>query len=499
MGLEILINGVDKTLNCKNLEIIEKINDQINECHFIFIGKKLDDLKVGWEVIIKKDGKKVFAGMILKKTPKLNPNRVEFAVNCGDYTILLTKRRVIKSFENVSSKEVIKEILKFPDYPTVPEDHELSTDYQYIEEGKKISIVLNYKSKLDSIKEIAERNDYIWWVDYDKKLHFQPRKKKYSNLEINDTVDWYKGLQVDFDRSQLRNRVIVRGKNLKSDETDTLVDFYEQTWNPDTQTRQWWLSYIPIASKLDGAENERDFKLYEDGVLKEVKIEKDEEEISGVYYLNKERGFVRQSSKDPNPVNKQIKVSYKYEFPIIIECNDKESQELIRSIEGGNGIYETFIERSNIRSFEEAQDVGKTELLKSRQTKVSGSFETYKTDFKTGEMIKINLAGYNWNGEYMIQSIRAKWIGGVFIYTINFVSYFWNFIKWLKQLAEKDPEERKSETLIKTSDAGVENLAVNEVSFSYKQQDIFAFIWSADDEKTDKSTFWDAGGYWGEY
>lgn len=61
------------------------------------------------------------------------------------------------------------------------------------------------------MEELAKLQNYYWYIDYEKDVHFFDQETNVCPMEVTDTSEVYGDLQITADISQLKNRQVVRG------------------------------------------------------------------------------------------------------------------------------------------------------------------------------------------------------------------------------------------------------------------------------------------------
>jgi len=84
--------------------------------------------------------------------------------------------------------------------------------------------VFNYVPASQAFDDIAELAGYIWYIDYEKRLHFTPKDRNAAPFGLTETSQNWRNLKVSESRDLYRNRQIVRaGTALTDERTDTVI------------------------------------------------------------------------------------------------------------------------------------------------------------------------------------------------------------------------------------------------------------------------------------
>lgn len=145
---------------------------------------------------------------------KLSTGVVEFALNCTDYTYILDRYLVHRSYQNQTDAAIIQDIIAR--YCVG-----LGISTTEVIAGVTInSIKFNYIQVSQALRRITQLTGRNWYIDYDKVIHYFPLTTNVTpfNIETDVSAD-YTNLKISKDTSQLKNRVYVRGGTKLSDAT----------------------------------------------------------------------------------------------------------------------------------------------------------------------------------------------------------------------------------------------------------------------------------------
>lgn len=412
MAYQILINSIDrvKDVLAQSVQIDDTLNDQVDTCAFQMIDRTGNGTPTNDQEIIIYDaaGTKVFGGYILTTTiSKKGMGAAVIAVQCVDYTRLLDKNLVHKSYLAATDKSIIEDIVA-----TYCAGTGITTTNVLL--GVTINqISFNYIQPSQALKKLSQLSAKNWYIDYNKDLHYFPLTTNAAPYNITSSGNQFKDLKIKSDGSQLKNRVYVRGGTNLSDATVFST-------KGDGAMKQFVLP--------DKAHN---VSVTVDGVAKTVGIKN--VNTSGFdYYLNFEEKYIEQDAgATVLGTGNTLAVTYQYDIPILI------AQEDTASI-AANGAHEFAIFDKTITTTNAARDRAIAELTDYANNMIEGSFITLTTGFKSGQYININYSAYGVNANYIVQKVHATSIGGgYFEYTISVASAkTMGIIKFLIELLE---------------------------------------------------------------
>jgi len=408
----ITIDGVDRTTDIiqASITITDTINDQQNSCTFSMmdlssLGLPVTDDEI---TITLNNGTKIFGGYILSYSlSKQATGGVLAQYSCTDYTRLLDRNLVHRSFQDMTDAAIIQEILDT--YCTG-----LGITTTNVVSGATIDqISFNYLQPSQCFRKIAELTGRNWYIDYDKDIHYFPMATNAAPFNITSSNDDYINLNISKDASQIKNRVYVRGGTELSDAV-----FYET--KGDSSKRVFLLPDKP-----------HDVTVKVNGVTKTLGIKNID--TSGYdYYLNFQEKYVEQDSGATIlAAADTLRVEYTYDIPILVAVEDSASI-------ATNGVKEFAIFDKSITTTQAARDRASAELTDYANSIIEGSFSTYTTGFSSGQYMNINLSDYGINDDYIIQKVTAQAFGaGNYLYRVSIASSkTMGIIKFLIELLE---------------------------------------------------------------
>ena len=467
MSYSVVIDSVDRTDDVINrsIKIEDVINDKLNQCKFKLIDRSGNGIPSPDEeiVITLADSTVVFGGYILEVSrSKLETGKVQAVISCIDYVRLLDRNLVHKSYEDMTDKAIIKNIIN-----TYCPGFGITTNN--VVEGVTIDqISFNYLQVSQVLKNICKLTGRNWYIDYDKDIHYFPLTTSSAPFNIDSDSNEYSKLKLSKNSSQLKNRVYVRGGT-------KLSDFTTYVTLGDGETIKFNLPDKPhsVTIEIDTGS----------GYVEETVGIKNIDTSGFDWYLNYQEKYLEQDSGGTVlEATHKLKLTYKYDIPILVAVEDTASIE-------ESGQQEFAIFDKSIATTSAARDRASAELTDYANSIIEGSFVTYETGFISGQYININLTDYDVDDDYIIQSVVAKSIGGgVFIYTVKIASAkTMGIIKFLielleanKNLIELDDDEVVDELLEKSdailSDSLLDSLIIDSSGPS--------FTWCEADEES---------------
>lgn len=413
----VTIAGVDRTTDVmyESISIDDIINDQANTCSLLFenrsgLGIPQTDDEI---IIVDEYGTTLFAGTIvkLKNQPFMQEGGYVWQLQCVDYTRLLDGSLVHKSYESMTDAAIIYDIV------TTYAIGKGITTTNVVATATINQITFNYLQPSQCLRKICELTGNSWYIDYSKDIHYFPLNEEAAPTSIEDGSQ-IKDFVASFDASQLKNRVYVRGGT-------KLSDFTTYIEAGDGQKTKFVLPDKPhdVSVEVDtGA-----------GYVTKTLGIKNIDTSGFDWYLNFQEKYLEQDSGGAVLTTAhKIKVTYKYDIPILI------AQDNSASI-ADSGVHEYAIFDKSITTTEAARDRAAAELTDYANSIVEASFMAVGiTGWRSGQTIYIELVNYGIAAYYTVQRVRiVSTGGGRFDYQISVASSkTLGIIKFLVKLLE---------------------------------------------------------------
>jgi hypothetical protein len=411
----ISIDGIDRTADIKHgsLSVDDQIDDQVNACTFSIkdlhsLGAPANDDEV---IITLSDGTVLFGGTIVsfKMTSLKETGVVQYDIKCVDYTRELDRNLVHKTYEGMTDKEIIEDIVS-----TYCAGTGITTDNVVV--GVTIDqIGFNYIQPSQCLRKIAELTGRHWYIDYEKDIHYFPLVTDTTPFNITASQNAHYNLELSKDASQIKNRVYVRGGTKLSDTTT-----YEE--KGDGVKKKFPLPDKPheVTVEVNGSPQTLGIKNIDTAGFD--------------WYLNFQEKYLEQDAGGAVLTSSDtLEVSYKYDIPILVAVENTAS-----IMEHGQ--YEFPIFDKTITTTQAARDRASAELTDYAANLVEGSFKTLTPGFRSGQYININHAAYDVNDNYIVQKVTAVGMGaGKYEYQITLASAkTLGIIKFLLELLENN-------------------------------------------------------------
>jgi hypothetical protein len=428
--LAVTIAGIDRASSVvfSSLRKTDNLNQQVDNLEFKI--KKYGDLTyvpaLGDEVVVTRDGTTVFGGVIVRINEELiTPQILQYTITCNDYGQFLKRELVTKRYENQTVGDIIDDLVA--NYTS----DGFTTD-GVVGDLTLESVSFNRLNVADSLQKLADALSYVWYVDYDKDIHFFPKNAEQGPALTDTSANYiYGSLTIEEDLTQVRNVVLVQGGERESDTPRT------ELLSGDGTRDQFGL-----VNKYSSQPS-----VTVDGVGQTVGIEFLDDDASFDVMWNFNEKYIRfTSGNTPAAGTNNISVSGIYLFPIVVSVPSNASIEEF-------GRYEYAITDNSISSQDEAVRRAIAELQSYQAELYDGGFRTYDDGFRSGQVLTINSAQRGKNIQVLVQSVSATMrdpLGASFEYQVKFATLkSIGIIEYLQaQLRSKEVIVDDQETLL---------------------------------------------------
>lgn len=334
------------------------------------------------------------------------PKWIKYTVTACDNTRFFDRKLVNNVYEaGLYAGDIVVDIIT--NYTT-------GFTYNHVEKGYKVpEQTFDYSEPSACIQAIAEAIGYQWYIDQQNDVHFFWCEQKPSPLQIYtsnilnaDTELVYAyNLTLTEDISQVKNRIIIKNANFKSDAQiyDDFTEANRKVFNSSYKlypfsidtTQEERAQYVTVElHSLSGSSYVLD-KIY--GTILLDGIEGSAGDGTGdndTVYVNFDNKTIRLPDNHALESNHMIRVYfYRTEDVPVLEIS-QESIEEMKDREGGSssGIYEFSFDGSSIftENGEELTAAVDRVLLRYKDPLISGTFQSRLRGWKAGQSFVLN-------------------------------------------------------------------------------------------------------------
>jgi hypothetical protein len=338
--------------------------------------------ELGAEIIVTLDSTRIFGGSVLSfETSVEAPPTVTYAVDCVDFTHQLDRKLVTERYLNQTANAIIADLVSTyaPGFTIVGVDAQ--------ETIARVSF--NRITLSECLNKLAKLNNYVWYVDYNKDVHFFAKSGEVAPFNLTDTSGNYitESLRIRSDLSQLRNVIEVIGGKVPIAARSTLHAGDGETTEFATNFE---FSNKPTVTL--------------DGVTQTVGTEYLNVEGFDCYWSFQQK-YVRFDDTNvppaPSSGTTNINLNGTPLVPLVAVVPDAESIEDF-------GEFEYSIREETLGSQEQTVSRALAEIEAYAAQLNEAQFETYTPGLRSGQLITINSTLHNVNADYIVQSVQFR-------------------------------------------------------------------------------------------
>jgi hypothetical protein len=474
MSVALTIAGVDRTssVSFNSLKKTDNLNQQVDTLTFQI--RKYGALSyvpaLGEEVMLDKDDATIFGGIIVRITENVTASKIlSYTILCNDYSQFLKRELVTARYESTTVGDIIADLI----------DNYTDDDQTYTNVSGTLaieSISFSRLSVADCIQKLADAISYIWYVDYDRDLHFFPKNTEMGPALSDESDNYiYDSLEIVEDLTQIRNSVLVQGGDAEAATPRT------EYFDGDGTRAQF-----ALANKFASLPT-----VTVDGTPQTVGVEFLDDDASFDCMWNFNEKYLRfTSGNTPAGGSNNVTVSGTYLYPIAVRVPAPASIAVY-------GTYEFAITDDNISSHDEAIARAIAELQSYQNAIYEGSFRSYADGFRSGQVVSITSAQRSRSISVLIQSVTAKMRdpeGSQFEYSISFATLkSIGIIDYLQaQLRSKEIIVDDQETLLSDLPVGSDTATASD-SLGTPSATTGPYPWSDDAGSTSNKLVWGFG------
>jgi len=371
------------------------------------------------------------------------------------------------------------------------------------------------------IQLLAKTWDFLWYIDYERDIHFINIEDEVSPFGLNDASANFIDLEIETDASQIGNRVIIRGGEKTSDST------YSQAIPGDGAKREWLLKNkfknlvvliddITDAHAAEAGTTDTNIKITGHGLstgdyitnqdrreeVREItKVDVDNFTVESIpgqiptdtitfFTIPKSvgvEGLVDETTVDyvSNSNEKSIRATdseatlllgmgilfvYNERVPIRIQYSNGGSIATLKASGFGDGIFDLDpVTDRNIQDVGTALATAQAKVREYSEATIEGRFRTDSYGLKAGQILHIVDSTRGIDDNYVIQRVKKAQVSGAysdyFNYTVTFGTSSFGIIEFYqKLLATKDSIELNVDDIVETYTTSDEVVEVSDVN-----------------------------------
>ena len=241
----------------------------------------------------------------------------------------------------------------------------------------------------DAINKLADLTNYSWYVDYNKDIHFFQKNNEAAPIIISDDSGNYifDSLKVSVDLTQIKNRVFIKGGEV---EGDNRTEYFDGNGTRNTYA---------LSNKFSGKPT-----VAVGGVAKTVGIDYLDNEDDFDCFWDFNQKYVRfKSTTIPVSGTNNVTVTGKPLYNLIIQVEEPVSAKKFGPVEFYKNV-------PDLKSREDALRYAKSQIEAYRAGINEGSFKTYSSGLRSGQIIAVSSTLLDVSESFVIQSVDFSMI-----------------------------------------------------------------------------------------
>ena len=257
-------------------------------------------------------------------------------------------------------------------------------------------VSFNYESVADCLDDLAELIGFIWYIDHYRNLYFQARDTTAASFGYSDSSLPIRSLKKERTRQSYRNRQYLRAGR------DVQATANTETFTGDGDRRTFTVG-LPLGEaptitlELDGG-----------GAVAQTVGINGVDDGKDWYYQIDSNNIEQDSDGTKLTSSDTLSVTYKGLIPIIVQADLEDQQEQRADESGGSGIWEAIEDDERIEDANFALERASGLLGRYGRFPETLSIQTDAGRLRAGQVQNIELTRESVNGEYLIQSCRAR-------------------------------------------------------------------------------------------
>lgn len=436
MSTTIQIDGVDKTsiIEMGSVRQSDILNQKVDTLEFVIIYHDGQTFRpeVNSEVKRYEGATKKFGGKVHRVNKKISGNgEVRYKVSVMDYSYDLDRQMVVEGYQDKTVNYIINDILtNFTDGTFT--DTNVDCDITITK------ITFDRISVIEALQKLADLTGYSFYIDYDKDVHFFEKNTETAPFNITDADGNHipQTLEITDDFSQIRNRVFIKGGEIEGNER-------AETFDGDG---------VKEIFKLGNKFAEKP-TVEVGGVAQNVGVDFLDDEASFDCFWDYKQKYIRfKTATVPASGTNNVEISGIPLYNLVVQVEDPDS-----ILE--HGLFEFAKIDKKIQSREEAVRYGQAEIEAYKNGLIEGSFETYESGLRSGQVININSSRLNVNENFLIQSVGFTMIAPTqykykvklaTLRTIGIIDFLIDLLKSGDRLVEESGDTILEKTAFKT-------------------------------------------------
>ena len=328
----------------------------------------------------------IYAGVIDKPAEKQPPGTdfLLHSISCKDQHYLADKRILSKAYEETLAGDIVRDIITLK---LVAEGIAVGT----IQDGVTVEeAVFNYVPTTTALDVLAEKTGFIWYIDFDKRLHFISRSTHIAPWVVTGG-DITKDVTVEHGNSQYRNTQYIKGG---TDITDPQTQTYKGDGKLTVFSTGFKIAKVPTIALNTVAQTVGIRGL----------------DAGKQWYWSKGDNTISQDNAGTPIISTDtLSITYQGEFSVVVISKDEAQISNRQTIEQNSGINEDVEDEPSTTTRDAAFQSAAAKLQKYSVIGRRVKFRTRRIGLEAGQIATINLPDQGLdNAEMLIENIQIS-------------------------------------------------------------------------------------------
>lgn len=262
-----------------------------------------------------------------------------------------------------------------------------------------------YRSVADVIRDLADQNQFVWYIDENGALHFRERTDLRASFAVTLPARNISELRVKRTRQNVRTRQYVVGSMEGGKER-------EETFKGNTEKAvSTYYTRFPIGNSWEDPPFAYVIASNPDGTITEYINEVTEEgHGNGVWIYKQGEKWLRKSDGGFLPTNNKLVLQYQVGLPAITVVEDGPAINERITAGGGTGIYEAVEIDNSLDNIPQLEARANSLLNRFSRPAWTITFKTRQNGLRPGMLLPVAISPLGLSGDWMITTISGRGI-----------------------------------------------------------------------------------------
>lgn len=386
MSVTVTIGGSAVKIIQDSLSIEDVIRERSTASFIVLDEAGTETYTQGEPVSVTDGATTLYTGYIEKPVEKfvMGKGSKLHSIQCKDQHYLADKRIIAKAYESKRTDEIVTDMI------TNYLADEGITAGTIITGPTLESCVFNYITLTRALEALAEKSEFIWYIDYDKKLYFMPASTVAAPWSIGSSDILAGSISVDRGNAKYRNKQYIKGGK---DITDPMTESFKGDGENQTFVVGFPVAKVPTVKV--------------DTVTKTVGI-RGIDSGKDWYWSKGEKEVTQDSAGTALTASNVLAITYQGEYDIVAVSSDFGEISAMEALEDSSGMVESVEDENYITNRDDAIQSANAKLTRYARESFKVKFKTLKPGLKAGQMAPVNIPQYTIDTDMLVESVTIS-------------------------------------------------------------------------------------------